>query len=252
MDVERLRWCRWECNNSCCPFSLLFWPYLIVVWVSPEFRKLSLDAMVEKDKLLMIKSLKQKDNVVGFIGGWMTRDTPVLQEADICDIVLTSGNTFSSLNTILESGGQEYKKIQKFIQIQIISNISALLITAVETICLGESSTTILQVLYLNLVLAVLGGLMLVMKLRHKELSNNQVGKRNKSIITKLMRINILVQVSYQVFIFLMFHFKGEALHIPSMNPMNPWFKVAVIDSKGPEAYRSRYIDLVSTIRKIS
>ena len=86
-----------------------------------EFRKLSPDAIVEKvdqitmvgslcpeDKLLMIKSLKQKDNVVGFIGGWTTRDTPILQEADvgitiatwstemtkeICDIVLTSGST---------------------------------------------------------------------------------------------------------------------------------------------------------------
>ncbi|RVW95225.1 Calcium-transporting ATPase 12, plasma membrane-type [Vitis vinifera] len=192
-------------------------------------------SLCPEDKLLTIKSLKQKDNVVRFIGGWTTRDTPVLQEAD-------------HLNTILESGGQEYKKIQKFIQIQIISNISALLITTIETICLGESSTTILQVLYLNLVLAVLGGLMLVMKLRHKELSNNQVGKRNKSIITKLMRINILVQVSYQVFIFLMFHFKGEALHIPSMNPMNPWFKVAisVTDSEGPKAYWSQCIGLVS------
>ena len=65
-------------------------------------------SLCPEDKLLTIKSLKQKDNVVRFIGGWTTRDTPVLQEADvgitiatwstemtkeICDIVLTSGST---------------------------------------------------------------------------------------------------------------------------------------------------------------
>ena len=212
-----------------------------------EFRELTYDARKEKieqvtlmgsslpeDKLLMVKSLKEKGDVVAYIGGWTGRDAPVLKEADIgitvgtwstemtneiSDIVLASDKSFSSLIPVLEYGRHDYHKIGKFIEIQLISNISVLLITAVETICLGDSSITIVQFLYVNLILGLLGGLLLGMKPQCKELRNSQPGKRNASIITKEMWINISLQVSYQAIVLLVFQFKGTAIH--GTNPMD-------------------------------
>ncbi|RVW37581.1 Calcium-transporting ATPase 12, plasma membrane-type [Vitis vinifera] len=218
-----------------------------------EFRELSDDVRAETadqitllwsslptEKLLMVKSLKQRGHVVAFLGGLTARDAPVLKEADIG---ITTGNwstqlaveisdidigkSITSLIPILASGKLAYRSIQKFVHIHVTSNLTILLTTAVESICLGETSITIFHLLYLNLILGIVGGFMLVTKPRNQQLGSIEPGKRNAWIITKAMWGNTLIQVLYQVAVLLMFQFKGEA--VPGMKHINQKVKKAVI-----------------------
>ena len=218
-----------------------------------EFRELSDDVRAETadqitllwsslptEKLLMVKSLKQRGHVVAFLGGLTARDAPVLKEADIG---ITTGNrstqlaveisdidigkSLTSLIPILASGKLAYRSIQKFVHIHVTSNLTILLTTAVESICLGETSITIFHLLYLNLILGIVGGFMLVTKPRNQQLGSIEPGKRNAWIITKAMWGNTLIQVLYQVAVLLMFQFKGEA--VPGMKHINQKVRKAVI-----------------------
>lgn len=181
-----------------------------------------------ENRLRLIQWSKQKGHVVAFFGGLTRSDILALKEADvgiteekqstqlaieISDITLTG---FRSLIPIFKFGRCCYHNIQKFIQLQFTACISGLLISLVMTMVTGESPITGIELMWLNLVMCLLGGLFMVMELKSEELLCNQPAKGNQSLITKDMWGNIAIQVLYQVSILLIFQLKGQA--IPNMN----------------------------------
>ena len=180
-----------------------------------------------KDKLSMVQCLKENGHVVAFYGGSTAKDALVLKEADVgisdekstemakksSDIIISSYKGFISLIPICMYGRWAYYNIQRFIQLQLTVMVSSLVITSVATMALGESPITLIQLIWVNLVTSILGGLMLIMEPKIQEPHTLQAaGNRNESVITKAMWLCILTQILYQASVLLVFLFKGEAI----------------------------------------
>ncbi|KAF3969699.1 hypothetical protein CMV_006536 [Castanea mollissima] len=175
-------------------------------------------------KVCMIQCSKRKGHIVAFIGGSTTIDILALKEADVgiieetqstilvkefSDIILKG---YRSLVPVLKFGRCCYHNIQKFIQLQFTACLSGLLISLVMTMVRGESPITGFELMWLNLVLCLLGGVVMKMELKSEELLTNQPAKRTQSLLTKAVWVNIAIQASYQASILLLFQLKGPAI----------------------------------------
>ncbi|XP_022771678.1 calcium-transporting ATPase 12, plasma membrane-type-like [Durio zibethinus] len=177
-----------------------------------------------EDKIHILQCLKQGGHVVAFIGGMTTGDTPALKEADVgitgsacstnmarenSDIVISS---ISSLSPILKIGRCAYGNVQTFIQIQLTASLSGLLVTLVTTIVLDESPITGIHMIWVNCIICILGGLMMVMELQQgQELMNNPPA-RTESLLTKTMWRNIVIRVLSDASYLLLLQFIGQAI----------------------------------------
>ncbi|KAG6641888.1 hypothetical protein CIPAW_09G104900 [Carya illinoinensis] len=177
------------------------------------------------DKLLLVKCLKEKGHVVAMVG-YKTNDIPSIREANVgivmgsseipkeySDIVIMERN-FSFLVEIVRCGRCIHDNIRKYIQLQLTRNIAGLLITSITTVCLGYSPITAIQLLWANLVVALLGGLALLTEppTDHQKSMNKWPLRQNKPLITKAMWGKLFSQTLYQTAILVIFQFKGQAI----------------------------------------
>ncbi|KAL5581692.1 hypothetical protein UlMin_014134 [Ulmus minor] len=175
-----------------------------------------------KDKLLMVKKSQETGEIVAFCGGFTARDILALKKADTgitqlgeCSEMAKELSDISleklfSLLVVLEYGRCVYQGIQKFYELQLTAWISGFLISLVTTMESGDSPLTSLQMIWVNLILYLLGGLMMGMELT---LPTNSIpeAKRNQSLITKSIWANIAVQVLYQFsLVLLIFQFMDK------------------------------------------
>ncbi|KAL4619921.1 hypothetical protein ACB092_06G115900 [Castanea dentata] len=175
-------------------------------------------------KVCMIQCSKRKGHIVAFVGGSTTIDILALKEADVGIIELTQSTKlveefsditlkgYRSLVPVLKFGRCCYHNIQKFIQLQFTACLSGLLISLVMTMVRGESPITGFELMWMNLVLCLLGGVVMKMELKSEELLTNQPAKGTQSLLTKAVWVNIAIQASYQASILLLFQLKGQAI----------------------------------------
>ncbi|XVF57244.1 hypothetical protein PTKIN_Ptkin06aG0189200 [Pterospermum kingtungense] len=177
------------------------------------------------DKLLMVRSLKQKGHVVAVTGDG-TNDAPALKEADIglsmgiqgtevakesSDIVILDDN-FTSVATVLKWGRCVYNNIQKFIQFQLTVNVAALVINFVAAVSSGEVPLTAVQLLWVNLIMDTLGALALATEQPTNDLMDRLPVGRSEPLITRVMWRNLIAQALYQISILLILEFKGKSI----------------------------------------
>ncbi|KAI3965149.1 hypothetical protein MKW92_003984 [Papaver armeniacum] len=202
-----------------------------IVLEGEEFRNFTADERREKadritvmgsaspsDKLLLVQSLHQKGQVVAFMGT-RTVELPALKEADVglfmgtnnsamakesCDISIPNGN-FSSIVKVLLIGRSSYQNIRKFLQLELTTNISGILLTFVTTVFQGDTHITPLQLFLVNLTVGTLAALALLTKAPTQELLEMQPVNQTQPIITKSMMRNIFVQLCYQAIVLLTF-----------------------------------------------
>lgn len=176
-------------------------------------KAIAMGSFSPKDKLLMVKCLQDRGDVVAFVEQRLTTNhiSDVLKLADVgiihhssskiidrkesSDISITC---FSALETIVKVGRSKYHNIQKFIQLQLTIGILGLLITLITTIFTGNSPLTAIQLIWVNALMCLLGGLMMVTELSSEEELAKLTSHRNQSIITKKMWKNIIFQILYQ------------------------------------------------------
>ncbi|KAG6743512.1 hypothetical protein POTOM_052208 [Populus tomentosa] len=177
------------------------------------------------DKLLLVSSLKKEGHIVAFVGV-RTDDAPSLKEADVgivtgtgsselvngsSELIILDGN-FGFLASILNGGRCINGNIHKYIQVEVTITISGLVISTVTTIFFGYAPMTAIQMIWVNLVVAVLGGLALLTEPPSQKLMQRPPIRPSEPFITKAMWRNIIIQASYQVSILLAFQFKGQAI----------------------------------------
>ncbi|XP_015972769.1 putative calcium-transporting ATPase 13, plasma membrane-type isoform X1 [Arachis duranensis] len=175
-----------------------------------------------EDKILMVQCLQEKGHVVAFVGKRTTSYSSVLQVADVGIIhdslgtvvdTDSSGITircFSALKPIVMAGRNNYRNIQKFIQLQLTFSISGSLITLITTISTGESPLTAFQFVWVNFVMCLLGGLMMIMELSCEEKLLAIQSSRSQSVITREILKSISVQVLYQTWVSMLLKFSGH------------------------------------------
>jgi P-type Ca2+ transporter type 2C len=184
-----------------------------------EFRSLSTDqqvAVAQKldvmaraepmDKLLLVQALQKRGDVVAVTGDG-TNDAPALKNADVglamgiagtevareaSDIILLD-DSFASITNAVWWGRSLYENIQRFILFQLTINFCACLLVFIAPILGYPEPFTIIQILWINLVMDTLAAFALCSEAPHRELMNRLPIERNRPVITKFMWFSIIV-----------------------------------------------------------
>jgi Ca2+-transporting ATPase len=220
-----------------------------VLTILPRLRVLARSIPLQKERL--VRLLQSLGEVVAVTGDG-TNDAPALKAADVgismglrgtdiakeaSDIVLVDDN-FGSIVRAVHWGRTLYENVQKFLQFQLAINLSALVIAFLSPLlALGlallaeqgirilpnadfkELPLTILQLLWVNLIMDTLAALALSLEPKRDELMKEPPKRRGESFITRSMAENILFMGLYKIFVILFMQATGWYLGADASDP---------------------------------
>lgn len=170
-----------------------------------------------EDKLTLVKLLKGRGEVVAVTGDG-TNDAPALKESDVglamgiagtevakeaADIIILDDNFTSIVKSVLW-GRSVFNNIRKFLQFQLTVNCSALLIVFIGAVAGMMEPLTVLQLLWVNLIMDTMGALALATEPPSPSLLDQAPYDRETPLINRKMWKHIIIQGVFQVFIMLM------------------------------------------------
>lgn len=156
--------------------------------------------------------LREMGEVVAVTGDG-TNDAPALKESDVglamgiagtevakeaADIVIMDDN-FNSIVKAVLWGRSVFNNIRKFLQFQLTVNVVALAIAFVASIVGGEMPLTVLQLLWVNLIMDTLAALALATENPTPDLLDQKPYGREEPLINPTMWKHILLQSLYQL-----------------------------------------------------
>ncbi|KAK0222080.1 Ca-transporting ATPase [Armillaria fumosa] len=208
-----------------------------IIMEGPIFRKLERNDMLEivprlqvlarsspEDKKLLVETLKSLGEIVGVTGDG-TNDGPALKTAHVgfsmgiagtevakeaSDIILMDDN-FSSIVKAIIWGRCVNDAVRKFLQFQISTNITAVVITFVTAVASTEEEPvlTAVQLLWINIIMDTFAALALATDPATEKLLDRKPDKKTAPLFSADMYKMILFQSIYQIIISLVFHFLG-------------------------------------------
>ncbi|KAH7919721.1 Ca-transporting ATPase [Leucogyrophana mollusca] len=208
-----------------------------IIMEGPVFRQLSERQMLEivprlqvlarsspEDKKILVEKLKSLGEIVGVTGDG-TNDGPALKTAHVgfsmgiagtevakeaSDIILMDDN-FSSIVKAIMWGRCVNDAVRKFLQFQISTNVTAVVITFVSAVA-SASETSVLsavQLLWINIIMDTFAALALATDPASPVLLDRKPDKQSAPLFTVDMYKQILLQSTYQIIVTLIFHFLG-------------------------------------------
>ncbi|WP_233704039.1 calcium-translocating P-type ATPase, PMCA-type [Helicobacter mesocricetorum] len=171
-------------------------------------------------KMQIVNILKSVGNVVALTGDGIN-DAPALKNADVgiamgisgtevskeaSDIVLLD-DSFTTIVKAIEWGRGIYQNFQRFIQFQLIVNLSSVIIVLGVVIMGFSSPFTALELLWVNLIMDGPPAIILALEPISKNLMRQKPIKRNANILTKDMLVLIIVSGVFISFVCLMQYF---------------------------------------------
>jgi len=184
-----------------------------------------------EDKKILVEKLKSLGEIVGVTGDG-TNDGPALKTANVgfsmgiagtevakeaSDIILMDDN-FSSIVKAIMWGRCVNDAVRKFLQFQISTNVTAVVITFVTAVSSEEetSALTAVQLLWINIIMDTFAALALATDPASEELLDRKPDKKTAPLFSVNMLKMILLQSVYQIAVTLIFHFLGlRILGIP-------------------------------------
>lgn len=208
-----------------------------IIMEGPVFRKLSTAERIEivprlqvlarsspEDKKVLVETLKSIGEVVGVTGDG-TNDGPALKTANVgfsmgiagtevakeaSDIILMDDN-FTSIVKAIMWGRCVNDAVRKFLQFQISTNVTAVVITFVSAVASEEEASVLsaVQLLWINIIMDTFAALALATDPATERLLERKPDRKTAPLFSVDMYKMILMQSIYQIFIILLFHFKG-------------------------------------------
>ncbi|KIK55333.1 hypothetical protein GYMLUDRAFT_248753 [Collybiopsis luxurians FD-317 M1] len=208
-----------------------------IIMEGPVFRKLSQPKMIEivprlqvlarsspEDKKILVETLKHIGNLVGVTGDG-TNDGPALKAAHVgfsmgvagtevakeaSDIILMDDN-FTSIVKAIIWGRCVNDAVRKFLQFQISTNVTAVVITFVSAVASAEEASVLsaVQLLWITIIMDTFAALALATDPASEALLGRIPEKKNASLFSVDIYKQIMFQSTYQIIITLVFHFLG-------------------------------------------
>jgi P-type Ca2+ transporter type 2C len=211
-----------------------------IIMEGPVFRKLSQSEMVEivprlqvlarsspEDKKILVETLKSIGEIVGVTGDG-TNDGPALKTAHVgfsmgiagtevakeaSDIILMDDN-FSSIVKAIMWGRCVNDAVRKFLQFQISTNVTAVIITFVTAVASTQETSVLsaVQLLWINIIMDTFAALALATDPASEALLDRKPDKKTAPLFSTEMYKQIMFQSMYQILIILIFHFLGHQI----------------------------------------
>ena len=201
-----------------------------LVLTSSEFKKMTDEEVINihknikviarampNDKSRLVNILKNLNYVVGMTGDGVN-DAPALKKADVgfamgsgteiakeaSDIVILD-DKIKSISKAILYGRTILKNIRKFLIFQLSINICAILVSVIGPIIGIDTPITIVQMLWINMIMDTLAGIAFSYEPPLKEYMDEEPLKLKTQIINKYMINEIFISGIYQAIICLLF-----------------------------------------------
>jgi len=172
---------------------------------------------IPSDKSRIVKLLQENNYVVGMTGDGVN-DAPALKKADVgfamgsgtnvakeaADIVILDNNLMSISKAIL-FGRTIFKSIRKFVVYQLSVNFCALTLAIVGPLIHVNTPITIVQMLWLNMIMDTFAGLAFSFEPSLTKYLNEKPLSKNEPVINRYMYIEIMCNSLYSALLCIVF-----------------------------------------------
>lgn len=237
-----------------------------VIKILPHLRVVARSLPSDKSRLV---KLSQKMGYVTGMTGDGINDAPALKKADVgfamgsgtevakeaSDIVILDNNFLSIAKAIL-FGRTIFKSIRKFIIFQLTVNLCALAISIIGPFINIESPITVVQMLWINMVMDTLAGLAFSYEPPLEEYMEEEPKSKNEKILNKYMINEIIITGLYSSILLILFLKLPIFKQMFRMDPENKYFMtgfftlfifIAILNSFNARTSR---INLLADIKK--
>lgn len=176
------------------------------------------------DKKLLVEKLRALGEIVGVTGDG-TNDGPALKTANVgfsmgiagtevakeaSDVILMDDN-FSSIVKAIMWGRCVNDAVRKFLQFQISTNVTAVVVTSVTAVASSSESSVLsaVQLLWINIIMDTFAALALATDPPSPTLLHRKPDKLSAPLFSVDMYKQIFIQSTYQIIVVLLFHFLG-------------------------------------------
>ena len=167
----------------------------------------------QEDKFILVSGIRQKGGLVAMTGDSIA-DAEALRKADVglcmgsgCDVAKDNSdlvildNDFISIHRAIKWGRAIFDNVRKFIQFQLTINLVILFVTILSGMTLGRSPLNVIQMLWTNLIMDILGAIAIGTEPYKKDSSKSDRISRSNPLIRPEMWRQVVCQAAYQILV---------------------------------------------------